>query len=154
MTEIYQDESSQWRWRIKAKNGKIIADSAESYTTEAGAKRASKQVIAVPTEGVGEVSDGFHTFNELYSHRTELFILLMKQNYPKAWRAKVHEDGSMFEGYFIAGIHTPAGDISYHLEEKYWDSLNGMITLEKAEPFDGHTPEDVANRLSEWAKQL
>lgn len=152
--EIYQDESQQWRWRLKASNGKIIADSAESYTTKAGATKASKQIVAVPSAGVGEVSDGFHTFNELYSHRTELFILLMKQNYPKAWRSKVHEDGSMFEGYFIAGIKTPAGDISYHLEEKYWDSLNGMITLEAAEAFDGHTSEDVAKRLSEWAKTL
>ncbi|MGD1857871.1 MAG: YegP family protein [Leptolyngbyaceae cyanobacterium] len=28
---IYQDQSSQWRWHLKASNGRIVADSAESY---------------------------------------------------------------------------------------------------------------------------
>ena len=106
------------------------------------------------TEINGQTSDGFHTFDELYEHRTRLFILIMKQNYGKAWRSKLHEDGKMFEGFFIAGIKTPAGDISYHLEEKYWEELNGMITLDNAEAFDGHTPEDVLERLQKWASTL
>jgi len=29
--EIYCDKASEWRWRLKASNGKIIADSAEGY---------------------------------------------------------------------------------------------------------------------------
>lgn len=29
--EIYKDAKKEWRWRLKASNGKIIADSAESY---------------------------------------------------------------------------------------------------------------------------
>lgn len=29
--EIFQDEKNQWRWHLKAANGKIIADSAEGY---------------------------------------------------------------------------------------------------------------------------
>lgn len=28
---IYKDNSYQWRWRLKADNGRIIADSGESY---------------------------------------------------------------------------------------------------------------------------
>ena len=31
---IYQDANNEWRWRLKAANGKIIADSGEGYTTE------------------------------------------------------------------------------------------------------------------------
>jgi uncharacterized protein YegP (UPF0339 family) len=27
----YQDNKSEWRWRLKAKNGEIIADSGEGY---------------------------------------------------------------------------------------------------------------------------
>lgn len=29
--EIYQDVAKEWRWRFKAKNGRIVADSAEGY---------------------------------------------------------------------------------------------------------------------------
>ena len=29
--EIYQDVTGEWRWRFKADNDKIIADSAEGY---------------------------------------------------------------------------------------------------------------------------
>lgn len=28
---IYRDRKKEWRWRIVAKNGKVIADSAEGY---------------------------------------------------------------------------------------------------------------------------
>lgn len=30
----YQDTQRQWRWRLKAGNGRIIADSAEGYWNE------------------------------------------------------------------------------------------------------------------------
>ena len=29
--ELYKDGNNQWRWRLKAANGRIIADSAEAY---------------------------------------------------------------------------------------------------------------------------
>lgn len=35
--EIYRDRSRGWRWRFRAPNGPIIADSAESYTRRASA---------------------------------------------------------------------------------------------------------------------
>lgn len=28
---IYKDQRGEWRWRLRARNGKIIADSAEGY---------------------------------------------------------------------------------------------------------------------------
>ena len=35
MTYIYyKDAKEEWRWRLKASNGRIIADSGEGYTTE------------------------------------------------------------------------------------------------------------------------
>jgi uncharacterized protein YegP (UPF0339 family) len=30
----YKDSKGEWRWRLKASNGRIIADSGEGYTTE------------------------------------------------------------------------------------------------------------------------
>jgi uncharacterized protein len=32
--EIYKDKSDQFRWRLKASNGKIIADGAEGYVAK------------------------------------------------------------------------------------------------------------------------
>lgn len=36
--EIYQDTQQQYRWRLKASNGQIIAVSGEGYTTKANAE--------------------------------------------------------------------------------------------------------------------
>ena len=30
----YKDNKGEWRWRLKASNGRIIADSGEGYTSE------------------------------------------------------------------------------------------------------------------------
>lgn len=43
---IYEDDEGDWRWRLKSANGRIITDSAEGYTTKAGAKRAVDTVAA------------------------------------------------------------------------------------------------------------
>lgn len=29
--ELYRDKSANWRWRVKAANGRIVADSSEGY---------------------------------------------------------------------------------------------------------------------------
>lgn len=34
---LYKDVKGQWRWNIKAKNHKVIADSAEGYVNKADA---------------------------------------------------------------------------------------------------------------------
>jgi uncharacterized protein YegP (UPF0339 family) len=33
--ELYSDSRKGWRWRLKASNGRTIADSAESYHNKA-----------------------------------------------------------------------------------------------------------------------
>ena len=42
----------------------------------------SKDVLYVPDEGMGEISDGYHTFNELYHHRAVLFSVICN-SHPK-----------------------------------------------------------------------
>lgn len=32
---VYKDASNEWRWRLKATNGNILADSGEGYSTKA-----------------------------------------------------------------------------------------------------------------------
>jgi uncharacterized protein YegP (UPF0339 family) len=36
---VYTDTAGLWRWRFQASNGRIIADSAESYYNRADAER-------------------------------------------------------------------------------------------------------------------
>ena len=36
--ELYKDQSSEFRWRLLADNGRIIADSGEGYTTKQNAE--------------------------------------------------------------------------------------------------------------------
>jgi uncharacterized protein YegP (UPF0339 family) len=31
--DVYLDSAAQWRWRVRATNGRIIADSAEGYSS-------------------------------------------------------------------------------------------------------------------------
>jgi uncharacterized protein YegP (UPF0339 family) len=35
----------RWYWRLKAKNGEIVADGSEAYYSKSNAKRAAKSVV-------------------------------------------------------------------------------------------------------------
>jgi hypothetical protein len=98
---------------------------------------------------IGDTSDGYHTFNELYEHRHSLFIALANSYLSISWKSKFHDDGTMWDGWFIAGMRLPTGDITYHLPIKCWDLLR-CKEIEKAYPWDGHTSHDVVNRLNKW----
>lgn len=93
------------------------------------------------------ISDGYHSFDELYEHRAALFIRLANAHPNQAWRSRHHSDDSMFDGFFIAGINLDSGQISYHLEDRYWDYLGNVCTLDNAPEWDGHSPSDVVKRL-------
>lgn len=100
----------------------------------------------------GTASDGYHTFDELYEHRCHLFVALMRSNPEISWRANNHADGTMFDGWFVAGMHLPTGDITYHLPVGMWYLLDGVgiATSNKAPEWDGHTAVDTVKRLAEW----
>jgi hypothetical protein len=105
----------------------------------------------------GDISDGYHTFDELYEHRITLFIALCKQfaylelefgPVSNIWRSKLHHDGSEYEGWFIMGIGKDKGtQISYHLPISKWEETKFARTLENAPEWDGHTSQDVLERL-------
>jgi len=42
---VYQDDLGEFRWRLVAPNGKIIADSGESYKERNKAKKAIERTI-------------------------------------------------------------------------------------------------------------
>jgi hypothetical protein len=104
----------------------------------------------VPVIGeIGNFSDGYHTFNELYEHRCVLFSVICNQNHEAAWKSKLHHDGTMYDGMFIIGLNISVGQVSYHYDLKYWD-LFKVDELEKAPEWDGHTPGDVLERMKNF----
>ena len=106
----------------------------------------TKAAIFIPGE-TGEVSDGYHTFNELYEHRHALFIALSRTRLDLCWRSKLDSSGKGMEGWFLAGMCLPTGDISYHLPDRLWELLDEARTIDHAPKWDGHTSVDVIARL-------
>lgn len=101
----------------------------------------------INSDNIGEFSDGYHTFNELYHHRAILFAVICNQFKNLAWKSKLHSDGTMYDDMFIVGINTPQGTATYHYNiEPYWDMFD-VKELPKASEWDGHTPDDAIKRI-------
>ena len=105
-------------------------------------------IMELPAVDVDKISDGYHTFADLYEQRLILSAALAKNN-THAWKSKRHEDGSVpfGGGWFIMGFDTDEGSYTYHYELKDWD-LFQCKELDKGKPWDGHTSKDVRRLLS------
>lgn len=95
----------------------------------------------------GDTSDGYHTFNELYHHRAVLFSVIVAKFADRAWKSKLHADGTMFDGMFIVGIETPDGQATYHYDvDPYWEMFR-CKEMNRAPEWDGHTPDQAIERI-------
>ena len=104
-------------------------------------------VMVPPESGIGDMSDGYHTFNELYHHRAVLFSVICNLHPLCSWKAKKHHDGTMYDGMFIVGINTPEGQATYHYDiDPYWDMFR-VPEAEYAPIWDGHTPDEAIRRI-------
>ena len=101
----------------------------------------------------GSISDGYHSFDELYAHQIALFKALCIQlmngsSLINVWKSKLHSDGSHLEGRFVSGIGVDAGkQITYHVPLSEWDTWPGD-EMNTAPKWDGHTSTDVLKRLA------
>lgn len=112
--------------------------------------------IELNIKNIGEFSDGYHTFNELYDYRkaynAAFFNELAKQGLYDVHKSRLHSDGKVpFDdnNWFIVMAELPTGQISNHYEIKDWDLFN-IPEKEKANTWDGHTPQDVYKRLIKY----
>lgn len=56
--EVYEDRSGRWRWRLKHRNGNVIADGGQGYASRASAERGLESVRRnAPGAPVRRVSD-------------------------------------------------------------------------------------------------
>jgi hypothetical protein len=115
---------------------------------------------------VGNLSDGYHTFNDLYKHRIALFKALCKiasytidssdngaysfsHEPTSVWYSEMHHDGSIINGWFIAGLSMSDGrQLTYHIPNSEISDWPGERVL-RAPKWDGHTSADVLKRLNE-----
>ena len=42
--EVYQDEEGEWRWRLRATNGQLLADAGEGFASRASVFRSIEAV--------------------------------------------------------------------------------------------------------------
>lgn len=98
------------------------------------------------SEDKGNVSDGYHTFNELYEHRNTLFAYLLLLNKERAWKTLRNQNGEKWPGWFIAGMDTDHGQVSYHMPIEWWVILS-VREKERNDDYDGHTSQDVLDRM-------
>jgi hypothetical protein len=103
-------------------------------------------------------SDGYHTFKELYEFRkvynAALFNEWHKQSkywVHKSWR---HHDGELCfgGGWFIVVAVLPGGQISNHYEANDWDLFQVKEVQKAIFEFDGHTGQNVIERIKEICK--
>lgn len=106
---------------------------------------------------MGTVSDGYHTFNELYRYRllynAAFFNELASSGKVKVCKSYRHHDGEKCfgGGWFIVMAELPNGQISNHYENKDWE-LFDVPELETAWEWDGHTPNEAADRMEFYLK--
>jgi hypothetical protein len=104
-----------------------------------------------PGVNPGNVSDGYHTFSELYETRCALTAALLNTLHKsgvetcKSWR---HSDGKpcFGGGWFVVFANIPTGQISFHYPEKDWDKFN-IPERSTGYEWDGHDTKDVLERL-------
>jgi hypothetical protein len=135
----------------------LCAELLEKYDLEWRARERIKTFLSQPEPDTSQLSDGYHTFAELYEHRHALCLALMRAMPQHCWYSLRHADGERCFGgadWFIVGIELPGGSsVTYHLPAELYAiaQATGAAELEKGRPWDGHTAADVVSRLREWA---
>ena len=121
-----------------------------------------------------KITDGYHTFEELYAFR-KLYNAALFNEWANAesvsfefnsgttrhskdilvgakyqvHKSKRHFDGELCfgGGWFIVCAMLPSGQITNHYKEEDWDLFKIPIAEKALFPFDGHTSKDVLERL-------
>ena len=110
-------------------------------------------------DDMGEISDGYHTFNELYEFRllynAALFnewAMLDLHDVHKSWHHADDKVGSIFgKNWFVVVAELPTGQISNHYAPEHWN-LFRVPERGTANVWDGHSSADVVVRMRKYLK--
>lgn len=53
--DYYQDRKKEWRWRLIASNGRIVAESGEGYKHKGSCTRMASRIVHIIRSGSGVV---------------------------------------------------------------------------------------------------
>lgn len=176
-TEGYQDVEG-----FTIRNHALLKYEDGQYIYEANTNPDTERIALIngtvdeldDTSLTNYISDGQHTFADLYHHRAVLTSLFANQ--VRSWeetyesalntggidksqyntlsqlcgvvKSKLHADGTMFTGYFIVHFTTPTGDYSYHYPITEWDLFSDIREVERVGEYDGHKPEDIGRLIT------
>lgn len=106
-----------------------------------------------PATDPGSISDGFHTFAEMYEARMLLHAYAARywldQGHPVVKSLK-HADGEYCfgpnSGWFIVTAQLPTGQVSNHYPTDHWD-LFQVPEVELPPEWDGHDTAAAAARM-------
>ena len=104
---------------------------------------------------VQTISDGYHTFSELYELRLAYNAALFNE-WTSGKKYDVHKsktfqdietgEYTQWEGWFIVVAETPNGQIGNHYPVAAWDKFK-VAEKEKANAWDGNMPDTICERL-------
>ena len=148
--EQFYTEVSIGNYIIKDETGNIYTCKEDLFD------KIYERVDDPSEDDMGNVSDGYHTFNELYRYRmlyNAAFFNELAKGDIKVCKSYKHYDGEecFGGGWFIVMAELPTGQISNHYENRYWGLFN-IPELETAWKWDGHTPNEAANRIESYLK--
>jgi hypothetical protein len=110
------------------------------------------EVLKMTGDEIRELSDGNHSYKELYEYRKVynalLFSMWANEDMYRVHKSKKHGDGELCfgGGWFIVMATTRFGQISNHYRLEDWDIFR-CDEREQADVWDGHTPEIALLRL-------
>ena len=119
----------------------------ESSSDETRARAIDKAILIDPNDDLCNLTDGNHSFEELYYHRMILTAALFSLVPDKCWKTKQQDNGPCPEGYFLVGIETPEGQATYHYKIEYWNLFDSIKEIPVAPTFDGHTADVAIERI-------
>jgi uncharacterized protein YegP (UPF0339 family) len=112
--ELYEDRGEQWRWRLRHRNGNVIADSGEGYTRKHNAKKGMAsvrrnalgasllEIASEPDEVPEEALEAAPIIPEIADESKAEFELYKDNDGKHRWRL-VHDNGNIIadsgEGY-------------------------------------------------------
>ncbi len=104
----------------------------------------------------GEISDGYHTFDELYDHRCLLYLTWLVQEQRLGSERRVYFVRNHYPNWDLLVAYINDEQVSYHIRIYYRDILEKHFKEvdEKEHEFDGYTPEDVADRLRDNLRSI
>ena len=108
----------------------------------------------------GDITDGYHTFDELYDYRMLYnaaffnFLASLPGNPYNVHMSFRHSDGKFcFDGHwFIVMANLPTGQVSNHYNVSDLGYFCCVPLRKKADVWDGHTPEDAKERIAKYIR--